>query len=94
MSEIISLSTARDDTVWAVVASVGRTSRIAEICPSRFAALAERAWREQQVQAYAGLLRQSQRPAPHYSVMPIRRADLPRRWRPLPALGFLHGQFA
>ena len=23
----------------------------------------------------------------------IRRADLPRTWRPLPALGFLHGQF-
>jgi hypothetical protein len=94
MSEIISFSAARDDTVWAVVASVGGTSSIAEICPSRFAALAERAWREQQVRAYAGLLRQSRRPAPHYSVMPIRRADLPRRWRPLPALGFLPGQFA
>jgi hypothetical protein len=30
---------------------------------------------------------------PHYSVAPIRRADLPRKWVPLPALGFLRGEF-
>jgi hypothetical protein len=30
---------------------------------------------------------------PHYSVAPIRRADLPKKWSPLPALGFLRGQF-
>jgi len=30
---------------------------------------------------------------PFYSVAPIRRADLPRKWKPLPALGFLRGQF-
>lgn len=83
----------RDDTLWAVVASMGRTTRIAEIFSNRLAALADKAWREQQVRAYAGFLRNSREPPPSYTVRPIRRADLPRAWRPLPALGFLHGKF-
>lgn len=82
-----------DDTLWAVVASVGRVSRVADIYHSRDAALADRNWRVQQVSAYSGFLVSARRPAPHYSVTPIRRADLPRKWRPLPALGFLRGQF-
>lgn len=93
MDQPISLSAARDDTLWAVVASVGRTTRVAEIFSSRLAALADKAWREQQVRAYATFLRSSRQPPPMYTVRPIRRADLPRSWRPLPALGFLHGQF-
>lgn len=93
MVEPINLSSIRDDTLWAVVASVGRTTRVAEIFPSRLAALADQAWREQQVKAYAHFLRTARQPAPIYSVKPIRRADLPRSWRPLPALGFLHGKF-
>jgi hypothetical protein len=93
MDQPVSLSAARDDTLWAVVASVGRTTRIAEIFSNRLAALADLAWREQQVLAYAAFLRTSRQPAPMYTVKPIRRADLPRAWRPLPALGFLHGQF-
>jgi hypothetical protein len=93
MSEIVSLNRVRDDTLWAVVASVGRKSRVAEIYPSRTAALADRAWREQQVDAYANFLRNCSQPAPRYSVAPVRRADLPKGWKPLPALGFLRGQF-
>ena len=93
MSEVVRLPRAGEDTLWAVMASVGRTNRVAEIYPSRLAALADRAWREQQVSAYAAFLRTSRQPAPRYSVAPIRRADLPRSWRPLPALGFLRGQF-
>ncbi|HEY1934584.1 MAG TPA: hypothetical protein VGG99_21465 [Acetobacteraceae bacterium] len=93
MDQPVSLSSLRDDTLWAVVASVGRTTRIAEIFSNRVAALADQAWREQQVRAYAAFLRTSRQPPPLYSVKPIRRADLPRSWRPLPALGFLHGQF-
>jgi hypothetical protein len=93
MTEIIRLPTGRDDTLWAVVASLGKTDRIAEIFSNRNAALADRSWREQQVRAYAGFLRTSKQPVPHYSVAPIRRADLPKAWRPLPALGFLRGQF-
>ena len=93
LSQVVSLQRGPDDTLWAVVAQVGRTSRVAEIFPSRLAALADRNWREQQVRAYADFLRRSQQPLPHYSVAPIRRTDLPRTWRPLPALGFLRGQF-
>ena len=84
---------AGDDTLWAVMASVGRTQRVAEVFPSRAAALADRAWREQQVRAYGQFLRGTRQPAPLYSVAPIRRTDLPKSWTPLPALGFLRGKF-
>lgn len=95
MSEIIAFQRTgrKDDMVWAVIATVGRVLRIADIYPARPAAMADRDWREQQVQAYAAFLRQTRQPVPRYSVAPIRRADLPRAWRPLPALGFLRGQF-
>lgn len=93
MDGVVSLSSVREDRFWAVIASVGRTRRIAEIFSSRDAAMADRAWREAQVRAYAALLRSSRQPPPNYSVEPMRRSDLPKTWRPLPALGFLHGQF-
>ncbi len=93
MSEVITLPRSNDDTLWAVMASVGRSSRIADIYPNRNAALADRAWREQQVRAYANFLQSCRQAVPRYSVAPIRRADLPRAWKPLPALGFLRGQF-
>ncbi len=93
MSEVIALSHARDDTMWAVVANIGKTSRVADIYPTRGAALADRAWREQQVRAYTALLESCRQGRPRYSVVPMRRADLPRKWTPLPALGFLRGQF-
>ena len=83
----------RDDTLWAVMASIGRTSRVAEIFNSRERALADRAWREQQTRAYASLFLNCKQPPPRYSVAPIRRDELPRAWTPLPALGFLRGQF-
>jgi hypothetical protein len=92
MVEPVSIASYRDDTLWAVVASIGRTSRVAEVFPSRHAALADQAWREQQVTAYSNFLRNSRQPTPTYSVRPIRRAELPRSWRPLPALGFLQGK--
>ncbi len=93
MSEVIALPRARDDTWWAVIASIGRQSKVANIYPSRAAALEDRAWREQQVAAHTTFLSGSRQPPPRYSVAPIRRADLPRGWKPLPALGFLRGQF-
>jgi hypothetical protein len=94
MSQVVNLArTASDDTLWAVVASLGRKTRVAEVYASRAAALADRAWREQQVAAYAGFIRTARQPVPNYSVAPVRRADLPRGWKPLPALGFLRGQF-
>ncbi len=93
MSQVVSFNRVGEDTLWAVMASIGRTTRVAEIFPNRMAALADRAWREQQVKAYAHFLRGTTQGAPRYSVAPIRRADLPRAWKPLPALGFLRGQF-
>jgi hypothetical protein len=93
MTDIAVFRPAGEETLWAVVASVGRVSRVADIYHSRAAALADRNWRAQQVSAYAGFLSSARQPAPHYSVAPIRRADLPRKWTPLPALGFLRGQF-
>jgi hypothetical protein len=93
MGQIVSLNRTTDDTLWAVMASIGKTTRVAEIYPNRGAALADREWREQQVRAYAHFLRGTRQGVPSYSVAPIRRADLPRSWKPLPALGFLRGQF-
>ncbi len=93
MSAVIEFKHRKDDTLWAVMASVGRTTRVAEIFLSRERALADRTWREQQIRAYASLLQSCRQPAPCYSVAPIRPADLPRAWKPLPALGFLRGQF-
>ena len=93
MTQVVPLKLPAGDTLWAVVAQVGRTTRIAEIYPNRTAALADRTWREQQVRAYEGFLLRSRQPLPHYSVAPIRREDVPRPWTPLPALGFLRGQF-
>ncbi|MFO1026421.1 MAG: hypothetical protein U1E70_14700 [Acetobacteraceae bacterium] len=90
----MSLNHYRDDQLWAVIASIGRTTRIAAVFSSRLAALSDREWREQQVKDYANFLRSSRQPAPYYSVKPIKRAELPRSWRPLPALGFLQGQFS
>ncbi|MGB8843300.1 MAG: hypothetical protein WCC64_19770 [Aliidongia sp.] len=86
-------SAAGDDTVWAVLAIVGRIERVAEIHSNRRAALDDRAWREHQVMAYRALLDRARQPAPRYSVAPMKRADLPRGWRPLPALGILYGRF-
>ena len=80
-----------DDSLWAVVAVIGRVIRIAEVFPNRNAALRDQAWREAEVRAYAGLLERTGQLIPRYIVRPIRRTDLPRRWKPLPALGFLNG---
>ncbi len=82
-----------EDSLWAVVAVIERVIRIAEVFPSRAQALTDQAWREAQVRAYAGFLERTDHPAPRYMIRPIRRADLPRRWKPLPALGFLHGKW-
>ena len=85
-------TTARHDESWAVVASTGRDTRVASIYPTRAAAEADCEWRSRQVTAYHNFLERNDIAIPHYTIRPYRRADLPRTWRPLPALGFLHGQ--
>ena len=91
--DLAPVSRGDDDQLWAVYATVGRTNRVADVYRSRAAALADREWRAQQVKAYEDFLRRSRQPVPHYSVAPISRSELPRKWTPLPALGFLRGQF-
>jgi len=93
VNQIVSVSRGEEDTLWAVVATAGRRHRIAEVFRSRAKALEDRAWRAAQVQAYRDFLIRSEQPVPVYSVTPIKRSDLPRKWVPLPALGFLRGQF-
>ncbi len=77
MAEVVDLharqSSSAGDELWAVVAQLGRESRVAEVFASRARALADREWREREVRAYAGLLRSSRQPMPHYSVAPVRR---------------------
>ena len=82
-----------EDTLWAVIATVGKTDRIADIYRTRDDALNDRAWRTAQVRAYEHLIVRTRQPVPRYSVVQIRRADIPRAWSPLPALGFLRGRF-
>jgi len=86
---LVRVAGASDDTLWAVIATAGRKSRVANVYRSRSDALEDRQWRADQVSAYADFLNRSAQPLPCYSVAPIRRADLPKAWRPLPALGFL-----
>jgi hypothetical protein len=93
VTSLLSLRVGDDDTLWAVIATAGRKSRVANVYRSRQDAIQDREWRAEQVSAYADWLRRSSQPVPHYSVAPIRRADLPKKWSPLPALGFLRGQF-
>ena len=80
-----------DDSLWAVIAWIGQHRRVAEIYPTRLKALADLDWRERQVRGYAAALL-NDAPVPRYVVAPIRRSDVPRRWTPMPALGFLRGQ--
>lgn len=82
-----------DDSLWAVIAITERIVRIAEVFPGHAQALKDQIWREAQVRAYAGFLERTGQPAPRYTIRPIKRTDLPKRWKPLPALGFLHGNW-
>lgn len=93
MADLTLVKRGDEDTLWAVVATVGKLNRVAEVYRSRNQAVEDRDWRAREVSAYEDFLRRSKQPVPHYSVAPIRRSDLPRKWTPLPALGFLRGQF-
>ena len=97
MADVLRLETPKaagsDDSLWAVIAWLGTQRRIAEVFPTRARALADRDWREREVNAYAHLLQNAREPTPRYTVSTVKRSDLPRRWTPLPALGFLRAKF-
>lgn len=85
-------------TLWAVMATTVSRARVrrvvAEVFGSREAALADAAWREREVRAYEHFLASAQQPVPRHTVAPVRRSELPKGWRPTPALGFLRGRMA
>ncbi|MDI6653743.1 hypothetical protein QMA67_12460 [Gluconobacter japonicus] len=95
MPEVIPLRPGlpKADTLWAVIASQGKRTVIADIYVSREAAESDCQWRTSQVRAYAHFLMGEQKPPPSYHIRRIARAELPRRWTPLPALGILRGRF-
>lgn len=94
MSEIIPLrpSLPKSDTFWAILASQGKRTIIANIYATRQEAEADRQWRIGQVRAYILFLQSEKQNIPVYRVEKIRRSDLPRNWTPLPALGMLRGR--
>ena len=83
-----------DDRPWAVIATIGRVVRIADIHMTHARAEADRLWREQQVKAYLGFLERHEQPVPRYTIRPMSRSQLPRGWRRMPALGFLNGRMS
>ncbi len=94
MADLTLVKRGDEDTLWAVLAHLEKQTRVAEVFRSRDRAVQDRDWRAREVRAYEDFLRRSAQPVPRYSVAPIRRSDLPRKWTPLPALGFLRGQWA
>ncbi|MFL1462374.1 hypothetical protein ACI6QG_09240 [Roseococcus sp. DSY-14] len=94
MAELTLVKQGNEDRLWAVLAHLGKQTRVAEVYRSHAQALEDRDWRAREVRAYEDFLRRTRQEVPRYSVAPIRRSDLPRRWTPLPALGFLRGQWA
>nr|WP_252347439.1 MULTISPECIES: hypothetical protein [unclassified Gluconobacter] len=95
VSEVIPLrpTLPKADLLWAVIASQGRRKVIADVHMSQKAAEADRQWRTAQVRTYSRFLISEQQPPPVYHIERIRRAELPKRWAPLPALGMLRGRF-
>lgn len=77
------------DRLWAVIAWQGHRSRIANVHASKEAAEADRVWRSQQVHEYRHFLASEQKAPLRYELKQIARAELPKSWTPLPALGFL-----
>ncbi|QNT77641.1 hypothetical protein [Entomobacter blattae] len=91
MSNIVPIRSRRKGEIWAVIALVGKKKVVASIYSTFEAAQADCQWRRQQVTAYTNFLQNSQQPVPFYTITPFSRNELPKQWRPLPALGFLHG---
>lgn len=80
------------DRLWAVIAWKGQRSRIANVHLTQEAARADCDWRSRQVREYRHFLAAEQKASLRYDIRQIGRAELPRRWVPMPALGFLRRQ--
>lgn len=75
--------------LWACIFYIQNQRHIANIYDSYQKAQQDCQWRTKEVQAYKHLLIKSNQPVPHYMITPIHRSELPKNWKPLPALGFL-----
>ncbi|MDG6094184.1 hypothetical protein LOC54_03475 [Acetobacter sp. AN02] len=84
----------QNDRGWAVVAVIRTKRSIAGWYSTREAAQSDCAWRREQVRAYSQFLQSSDVPVPDYHIAPLARSELPKNWKPAPALGLLHGKFS
>lgn len=80
------------DRIWAVIAWHGQRSRIANVHLTQEAARADCDWRNRQVHEYRHFLVTEHKVSLRHDIRQIGRTELPRRWVPMPALGFLRGQ--
>ncbi|QDH18078.1 hypothetical protein E3D00_09565 [Swingsia samuiensis] len=74
------------------MATQGKRNVIANVYILKEKAEADCHWRTSQVRVYSSFLRSEQQIIPRYWVKKIKKAELPKRWSPLPALGILRGK--
>lgn len=90
MNKIIPFQkTISKNKLWATAFVHKGKQQITNIYSSHQQAMEDCLWREKEVQAYKQLLINSQQPIPRYYITTLHRSELPKNWKPLPALGFL-----
>lgn len=90
MSKIIPLKkTISTNKLWATAFYLKGKRYITNIYSTHQQAVEDCLWREKEVQAYKQLLISNQQPIPEYYITTVHRSELPKNWKPSPALGFL-----
>ncbi|MDI2091032.1 hypothetical protein [Commensalibacter oyaizuii] len=75
--------------LWATAFLIKGKRCVANIYTSKCKAIEDCLWRQKEVNAYKHLLISNNQPVPHYYIITLHRSELPKNWKPLPALGFL-----
>lgn len=75
--------------IWAVAFFANGKRHIASIYYTWKQAATDCAWRQKEVRAYQQFLEKNNQVIPQYSIITIHASELPKKWRPIPALGFL-----
>ncbi|EUK17749.1 hypothetical protein [Commensalibacter papalotli (ex Servin-Garciduenas et al. 2014)] len=90
MSKIIPFAkTISKNKLWATAFYLKGKRYVTNIYSSHQQAIEDCIWRQKEVQAYKQLLISAQQPIPEYYVTTVHQSELPKNWKPLPALGFL-----
>lgn len=90
MSKIIQFpKSINKNKLWASVFYIKGKRYITNIYNSHQQAVEDCLWRDKEVQAYKHLFTGNKQPIPEYYLTTIHRSELPKNWKPLPALGFL-----